>query len=253
MKLLFKLQIYILVALFSTYVFAGRAKKSLVNRIQYKTFFDKCPSQLGGKLTLILTREFEKNNSLKDVKEKIISEKLDEKYFLSNYKIQFDPVKEKLKFHFECPEALMKVQIYKKNGDEFYTAILVDSGKLVDPTYEVLLRSEKKIKGKLPELALPVNALDDNTHLEVTDLVSRLDSSFRRKISEVIVSENRELTIILSINRRPSSVFLGKDYWSEKVEKLVKVVDYMKAKKSVPAIINLTNSKKIVVKFSDTL
>jgi hypothetical protein len=253
MKLLFKIKILIMTTLLVTNASAKRTNNKLVDKIKYKTFFNKCPSQLGGKLTLILTREFEKNNSLKEVKEKIIKEKLDEKYFLSNYKIQFDPIKSKLKFNFECPEALMKVQIYKDNGDEFYTAILVDSGKLVDPTYEVLLRAEKKIKGKLPELALPVSALDDNTHLEVTDLVSSLSADFRSKISEVIVSENKELTIILSINNRPSSVFLGKDYWSEKVVKLVKVVTYMKAKKSVPAIINLTNSKKIVVKFSDTI
>ena len=47
----------------------------------------------------------------------------------------------------------MKVQIYKDNGDEYYTAILVDNGKLVDPTYEVLLRTEKKLKKKLPSMA----------------------------------------------------------------------------------------------------
>lgn len=245
--------IIISIALFSTSLFAANSGTRLVNRIKYKTYFDKCPSQVGGKLTLLLIKEFEKNNSLKDVKEKILSEKLDEKFFLSEYKIQFDPLKNKLKFHFECPEALMKVQIYKTNGDEFYTAVLVDTGKLVDPTYEILLRAEKKLTGKLPDLALPVGSLDDKTHLVVTDLISSLDKDFRDKISEVIVNENKELTIILSINRRPSSVFFGKDYWGEKVGKLVKVVDYMKTKKSVPAIINLTNSKKIVVKFSDTI
>jgi len=233
--------------------FAGRSGTRLVNKIKYKTNFNKCPSQVGGKLTLVLIKEFERNNSLKDVKEKIINEKLDEKFFLSQYKVQFDPLKNRLKFSFECPEALMKVQIYKKNGDEFYTAILVDTGKLVDPTYEILLRTENKLKNKLPELALPVKALDDKTHLEVTDLISGLSRDFREKISEVIVNDNKELTIILSINKRPSSVFFGKDYWGEKVGKLVKVVDFMKAKKSVPAIINLTNSKKIVVKFSDTI
>ena len=38
---------------------------------------------------------------------------------------------------------------FEDNGDEFYTAILVDNGKLFDPTYEVLLRSEKKLKKPL--------------------------------------------------------------------------------------------------------
>jgi hypothetical protein len=147
----------------------------------------------------------------------------------------------------------MKVQIYKKNGDEFYTAILVENGDLVDPTYEVLLRGEKKLKGKLPELAIPVTVLDSKGHLEITKLVAKMAPDFRKKISEVIINDNKELTIILSINKRAASVFMGKDYWSEKVGKLVKVITYLKKKKTIPAIINLTNSKKIVVKFSDTL
>jgi hypothetical protein len=234
-------------------VFSAPKNTRLIDKLKYKTFFNQCPSKIGGKLTLTLMREFEKNNSLKDVKELIVNEKLDEKYFLSNYKISYDPLLNKIKFHFECPEALMKVQIYKTNGDEYYTAILVDSGRLVDPTYEVLLRAEKKLKAKLPELALPVSALDDKIHTKVTELVASLTPDFRKKISEIIVNDNKELTMILSIRRRPSSVFLGKDYWSEKVGKLVKVVTYMKKKKSIPSIINLTNSKKIVVKFSDTI
>jgi hypothetical protein len=239
--------------LFLGEVFSASKHTKLIDKLKYKTFFNKCPSKIGGKLTLTLIREFEKNNSLKDVKSLIVNDKLDEKYFLSNYKINYDPLQNKLNFNFECPEALMKVQIYKTNGDEYYTAILVDSGKLVDPTYEVLLRGEKKLEKKLPELALPVSALDDDIHRRVTELVASLTPDFRKNISEIIISENKELTMILSIRRRPSSVFLGKDYWSEKVGKLVKVVAYMRKKKSVPSIINLTNSKKIVVKFSDTI
>ena len=98
MKLLLKLNIFMFTLLLVSGASAKITNKRLVNKIKYKTFFNKCPSQLGGKLTLILTREFEKNNSLKEVKEKIINEKLDEKFFLSNYKIQFDPLKNKLKF-----------------------------------------------------------------------------------------------------------------------------------------------------------
>jgi hypothetical protein len=59
--------------------------------------------------------------------------------------------------------------------------------------------------------------------------------------------------MIFSINRKPSSAFLGSDYWSEKVEKLTKVIDFMKKKKKIPSVINLTNSKKIVVKFPDSI
>jgi len=241
------------ILLFSINTLAKAPNPLFVNKVKYKTYFGKCPSKVGGKLTLKLVKEFEKNHSLKDVKELIINKALDERYFLSDYNISFDPLKKVLKLKFDCPKAMMKVQIYKTNGDELYTAVLVDSGKLFDPTYEVLLRSEKKIKGKLPHLALPVTALDSKVHLSVTELVLSLDPDFRKKISEVIVNENNELTVILSVNNRPSSAFLGKDYWTEKVGKLVKVIDYLKKKKSVPAVINLTNAKKIVVKFSDTI
>jgi hypothetical protein len=239
--------------LFLGEVFSASKRSAFIGELHYKTVFNKCPSKVGGKLTLILMKEFEKNKSLKDVKEKIVTEKLDQKYFLSDYKITFDPLLNRIKFDFQCPDALMKVQIYKKNGDEFYTAILVDNGDLVDPTYEVLLRGEKKLKGKLPELAVPVTVLDSKGHLEITKLVANMAPDFRKKISEVIINDNKELTIILSLNKRAASVFMGKDYWSEKVEKLVKVITYLKKKKTIPAIINLTNSKKIVVKFSDTL
>lgn len=234
-------------------LFAASEEKLLLSDLKYRTYFGKCPSSVAGKLTLTLMKEFEKTNSLKSVKKLIVKDKLEDKYFLSNYKIDFDPLERKLKFYLDCPKALMKVQIYKDNGDEYYTAILVDSGKLVDPTYEILLRTEKKLKKKLPSLALPVTALDNQAHLKITELVSNLDETISDRISEVIVNENSELTIIMSFRNRPTTAFLGKEYWGEKVKKLAKVIDYMKKKKSVPTIINLTNSKKIVVKFSDKI
>ena len=233
--------------------FAAKEEKLLLSDLKYKTYFGKCPSSVAGKLTLELMREFEKSGSLKTVKDLIVKKKLDEKYFLSNYKIKYDPIEKKLRFDLDCPKALMKVQIYKDNGDEHYTAILVDSGKLVDPTYEVLLRTEKKLKKKLPSLALPVSALDSDAHLKITELVTELGDKISSRISEVIVNEKGELTMILSLRGRPTTAFLGNDYWSEKIGKLSKVIDYMKEKKSIPTIINLTNSKKIVVKFSDKI
>lgn len=238
--------ILIVIALFS---FHSIASKRLSKRIEYKTYFGECPSNVAGKLTLELMNVFEKERSLKSVKEYILSKKLDDKYFLDEYKISYNPIKDTIKFKFDCPGPLMKVQIYKDNGDEFYTAILADNGKLLDPTYEVLLRSEKILKNKLPQLAIPVKALDGKLHEDITRLVLTMSEEFKKKISEVIVNENNDLTIILSVRNRPSSAFLGKDYWSEKVNKLEKVISFMKKKKRIPTVINLTNSKKVVVKF----
>ncbi len=227
--------------------------KYFEERIHYKTDFGQCPSKVVGKLALDLVKKFEEKNSLLAVKKKIIDEKLEEKYFLSSYQIGYDPLLKTLNLNFNCPKPLMRVQIYKDGGEEYYTAVLVDSGELYDPTYEVLLRAEEKIKGTLPHMAYPAALLDSGEEKKLTSLFNIIGEEFTRNISEVILNENRELTIILSLGRKPSSAFLGTDMWSEKVDKLDSVIKFMQEKKTIPAVINLTNLKKIVVKFSDTI
>ncbi|MBD64126.1 MAG: hypothetical protein CME62_02890 [Halobacteriovoraceae bacterium] len=246
-KLLF---LFILISTTPVY---SAAQKYFENKTSYKTVFGQCPSKIVGRLTLSLIKEFEKSNSLLDVKKKIIDEKLEEKYYLSSYKIKYNPLQKMLRFEYDCPRPLMNVQIYKKDGEEFYTAVLTENGKLYDPTYEVLLRSEKLLKGSLPHMAIPVSLINSNIHMKLTSMLNGLGDNFRKDISEVILNEKKELTIILSVGRRPSSAFFGQEYWSEKVSKLEKIMNTMKKKKTIPAVINLTNSKKIVVKFSDTI
>lgn len=226
-------------------------KKYYAHKVQYRTFFGSCPSKAVGRLALTLMKEFEKENSLLSVKKKIVDDKLKDKYFLSSYKVDYSPVKKMLKFHFDCPKPLLKVQIYKDNGDEFYTAILVENGELFDPTYEVLLRSEKKITKDLPHLALPADKLNTSHHKEIASLINKLGPKFEKRISEIILNDKAELTIILSVGRKPSSAFFGKDFWEEKALKLQKIVEYMSTKNSIPSVINLTNSKKAVVKFKE--
>ena len=82
--------------------------------LRKRTTFGKCPSRAAGTLTLQLIRAFEKNNSLRDLKVKLVKEKLAEKHFISKYRITYDPLKRFIKFNFDCPEPLMKVQIYLK-------------------------------------------------------------------------------------------------------------------------------------------
>ena len=229
------------------------AKKYFENKIHYRTIFNQCPSKVVGRLTLQLIKEFEINESLLDIKKKIVDEKLQEKYYLSSYKVKYNPLQKMLRFEYECPRPLMKVQIYKNDGEEFYTAILVDSGQLYDPTYEVLLRSEKILTKDLPNMAIPVNLIDSDMHKKLTSLLNNLDEKFVENISEVIVNDKQELTIIMSVIRKPSSVFLGKEMWDEKIVKLESIIETLKKKKTIPAVINLTNSKKIVVKFTDKI
>lgn len=219
--------------------------------LRYRTSFGHCPSRVAGTLALTLISEFEESNSLKEMKRKITRDRLDEKHFISTYKIDFDPLDRQLTFNFDCPEPLMKVQIYKESGVESYEAILVSSGKLYDPTYEVLLRAENKLNRPLPYLAIPVGDMEERTQYQITELINQMDVNFRSKLSEVILSDSSELTIILSVNNRPSSVFMGPDLWTLKLEKLDKIVSYMETENKVPAVINLTNPEKVVVKFND--
>ena len=222
-------------------------------KIKYRTNFGSCPSRSAGQMTLKLIKTFEETGSLKKVKEEIINQSMPERHFISKYKISYDPLKKMLRFDMNCPTPLMKVQIYKDNGVDSYEAILVENGELFDPTYEVLLRTEKKLLTTLPYLAIPVGDLAKDTQEEITRVVNGMDEKFRRKISEVILNDKGELTVILSLRGNPSSVFMGKDEWLQKTEKLKKIVNYMESNKKIPAIINLTNSKKVVVKFNSNL
>ncbi len=222
-------------------------------KIKYQTTFGQCPSRSAGTLVLQLIKTFEEERSLGKIKDRLVKEKLLERHFISDYQINFDPLRGFLKFNFQCPTPLMKVQIYKKNGLDGYEAILVGNGKLFDPTYEVLLRAEKKLRQPLPYLAIPVGEMDVETQVRIAKIVREIPSLFRQKLSEVILNEKQELTIILSIKGSPSSVFLGDQNWEEKMGKLQRVVKFMQAKQKVPAIINFTNSEKVVVKFNGKL
>ncbi len=221
------------------------------SELSYRSNLGKCPTRPAGTMALQVVKAFEQSHSLRDVKLKMLNEKWNDKYFVSDYKIHYDPFSKVLDLNFNCPEPLMKVQIYRKDSNESYEAILVDNGQLYDPTYEALLRSEKKLIGELPYLSMPVGEMEDKIQNDITSLMKEIRPGLRSKLSEVILNENKELTIILSINGQPSSVFMGLDEWSDKLGKLDKIVNYMELKEKIPAIINLTNSKKVVVKFND--
>lgn len=217
--------------------------------VRYQTSFGQCPSESTGKLTLKLIEKFEETKSLKSLKNLIVDDKLEQKYFLSSYKVKYNPVTNFLMLTFACPVPLMKVHVYKENGVENYEAILVSGGKLFDPTYEVLLRAEKKLKRSLPFFALPVEELDTDLKVEIASIMSRLDSKFRHKIAEVIFSDSKQLTFIMSLRGHSSSAFLGKEDWYEKVVKLKKIVNHMEKSRKIPSVINITNKQKVVVKF----
>lgn len=236
-------------------LYASRGSSDFFSQknIKYQSYYGECPSKSSGMLTLLIMKEFEKDHSLKAVKEKILAEKLDEKYFLSDYRISYNPVIRTLRIQLECPEPVAKVQVYKANGEEHYSAILGANARMYEPQYENLMKSEKKLVHNLPLLAISTDQLEGDAPMGISRFIQKMDKELRKDVSEIIINKNNELTIVFSLGRRATSVFMGADLWEEKLTKLTKVVGYVSKNKRYPTSINLVNSKKVVVKFSDTL
>lgn len=236
-----------------SYLWAKAPEQFGLKSTKYKTFIGNCPSKSAGMLAVLVMREFEKEHSLKQVKEKILNEKLDEKYFLSDYKVAYNPVTRTVRIQLECPEPLAKVQIYKSNGEEHYSAILGNNAKLYEPHYENLMKAEKKLNHNLPLLAMTTEQLDSSAPTVLVNFIKLIEEDLRRQISEIILNKNNELTIVFSLGNKATSVFMGADFWEEKLTKLNKIVGYVTKSKRYPSIINLVNAKKVVVKFSDKI
>lgn len=239
----------LILALVSHSLLAGVPNQFQQNEIHYKSSFGQCPSRSSGELVILVMKEFEKTKSLKAVKEKFISEKWEDKYFLSSYSVNFNPISKTVKMNFECPDPLVRVQVYKESGAEHYSAVMVRSGKLVDPSYEMILKAEKLLETDLPSLAIPVKELEGQVHENFTRFAAKISPELKSKISEIIINENKELSVIFSIRGRATSVFMGNDLWETKLEKLVKIMSYVDKSHKYPSTINLTNAKKVVVKF----
>jgi hypothetical protein len=244
--------VFILI-LFPSIVLSSVPERFTQKNVNYRTYFGDCPSKSSGMITLILMKEFEKNHSLKEVKEKILSEKLDEKFFLSDYRISYNPVVKTLRIHFECPEPLAKVQVYRTNGQEHYSAILASNARMYEPQYENLMRAEKKLNHALPLMAISMDLLEGSAPTELANFIKKIEIDLRKQISEIILSKNSELTIIFALGGKATSVFMGADLWEEKLSKLTKIVGYVGKNNRFPTSINLVNSKKVVVKFSDKI
>jgi len=218
---------------------------------KYKTYFGACPTRSAGALTLKLIKEYETDYSLRDVKELISREKLEEKYFLESYKISKNPIEKKLFLSFECPKPLLKVSAIEEAKIPARDFILGSNGNLIDPIYETLLRNEKKIESVLPNLSIPFHQLTEQNRKVLSQMVLQLGDMYQSVLSELIVDSESELTMIMSLQGRPISIFFGSTEWEFKVKKLKQIIEFFNKKNRYPSIINLTNHKKVVVKFSD--
>jgi hypothetical protein len=228
----------------------GRIPQSYKSKnITYRTYFNQCPDRSSSDLVVQLMKVFEKNRSLKEVKDKIVEEKWAEKYFLNDYKIHFHPIKKQLIVQLHCPQPLARVKVYRENGKEHYSATLAEGGKLFDPSYEVLMKNEKKINSDLPSLVMSVELIEKEEHVKIADTLTLFKNHLKKRMSEIIFNERHELTLILNNGLTTTSIFLGTDLWEHKLGKLEKIIQYMDRSHRSPSSINLVHSKKVVVKF----
>jgi len=229
----------------NTFSYAAISKK-----IKYKTNFNNCPSQSAGKFAMRVLKTFERTNSLYDVKSDIKDNFLQDKYFIKKYAIEVDPYDNTMDIKLGCPKPLLRVVLMDNEADGEFQSVLVDDGDLFDPTYETLLLGEKKIKTYLPTLAINKSNLGKEKRIEISNIVKKLGDENFSKISEVIYDHENILTMILSLNKKPVSVFLGKSNYDEKTQKLRRLLGYIHNNNKQPTIINLVNLKKVVVKFA---
>ena len=217
--------------------------------LTYQTNFTNCPVKSVGNLSLELVAEFEKKRSLYQLKKMILNQGLDQKYFIESYEIEHDWGQDKLKLDFWCPKVIMLAQIYKEDMADYYSALLVDNGKLYDPVYADLLKEENKLVEELPFLSIPVSYLDGAKQLEIARLYNYMNLDLKKEIAEIVLTGEGELVFIVSHLGESITVYMGKENWDEGVIKLSKIISFLEKKESIPSIISLRNLKKVVVKF----
>ncbi|MGB0454894.1 MAG: cell division protein FtsQ/DivIB, partial [Bacteriovoracaceae bacterium] len=224
------------------------AKKAQKN-INYKIKSYQCPKKAVGELTLRLMKVFERHRSLKDIKFAIQKNGYKDKYFVDEYKVSYSPLTKNLRFSFYCSNPLMNIEIYDEFGGKSFQGVLVSSGKVFEKDYLRLINNDRKKDLELPYLSLPAKKLESEMPKQISKLFKALTPKSRAKVSEIILNNDQELTMILMSRKSPTSVFVGKDEWDEKFQKLQKLINYFEQNAQEPQLVNLTNSKKIVVKF----
>lgn len=216
----------------------------------YQTYFNSCPRQHVGKLVLEIINELRSDPSLIKIKRKMKEEKWEQRYFLSSYEIKVDPIRNMVGLKFQCPHPIFRVHQVGNLQDAF-ESVLVDNGDLFDTTYEYLYYEDKNKSKDLPYLSLP-SPISQNTDLakEIAILQKKYGQFFKTNLSEIIINESNEMTLIFSHEQGSSAAFLGKTPWDEKVQRLQKIIAHFSHLRKIPSHINLLNPKKVVVKFS---
>ncbi len=210
-----------------------------------------CPIRTGTKFKSFVTLSFSKKPSLWDLKKEIIESSMDKNLFISKYEIDYSPMYKKIDIKIECPRPFMKLQVYKNSQNKNSlqsSSILVEGGMLYDTTYEAFLREDKKLLSDLVYFNSD-KELSKEYLVNVISFYKKLPFNFKDRISEFFVNSEGDLIVILSVELKPVSILFGLDNWSEKLNSALRVLNSLERKNKVPRMMNLSNPKKVIVKF----
>ncbi len=240
------------ITIFSILLFSSTLN---AKNFSYKSFFGACPTRPASEFALLIAKRFEEKQSLGDLKKFLENGHHAERYFVSNYKIDFDPLYESIAIKLDCPNPIYRVTFYSPKGarpTSYDDLILASDGNFYNKVFADFLSDEGKLTKKLPTLALPESkygrALWSGLKRVATNIYGL---EMEKSLTELIVNKDGTLTLILSVKSHPVSVFFGKTEWDEKIQKLERLVTFSEGQQRIPAIVNMTNAKKVVVKFSE--
>lgn len=223
--------------------------EELQGKNEIKVDFEKCPKNPSSDFVFKASKIFEeKNESLNEVKKYIVSERLKEKYFLSHYKVDYDPLKRTLSFYLFCSPPALKVSALSSKGDVSYDIILSEDGKTHDPSYLVYLKSDG-LTHMVPKAAISSELLTQQNKEELVLLARKVQGLTHTKLREMIYNDQGEMTMLVGEDKKITSVFLGQGFWEKKLDKLDKIMSYMEVKNKLPSQVNLVDINKVVVKF----
>lgn len=208
-----------------------------------------CPKSPASDFVFKTSEFFEENGkSLKKLKQHISDKMYKRKYFLSDYKINYNPIKKTLMYFLNCSKPILKLSSLNKDGRSAYDIILTKDGATHDPSYLAYAKADGLIK-EVPRVSLPSEMVTDKNKRELVLLTRNVNNQKNIPLREIIYSSKKDLVMLIGEKDEIISVFLGESFWPEKIKKLEKIMSYMVDKKKRPSQINIVDIEKIVIKF----
>ena len=220
----------------------------IISKSEIQVHFGMCPKKPAGDFVFQTSKVFEKNHSLKDVKIFTTENRLKQKHYLSDYKISYNPVSKTLNYYLDCSQPILKVSAIDEKGKVAYDIVLTQDGVTHDPSYLVYLRSDDG-KINIAKAALPLSMMNKSNKEELVLLARQMKNLNKISLRELIFADSGEMTMIIGKNKKIISVFLGKSFWKQKLDKLDRIISHLEAKRKTPTLVNLTDIEKAVIKF----